>query len=40
VLERVSAQRAYTYTQKRTLADWTKEGMIIRASELKGRYER
>jgi hypothetical protein len=35
LLHRVQAQRAEVY--KRTVADWMKEGLIIRASELKER---
>jgi len=37
VLRRVRAQRAQTY--KRSVTDWMQEGVIIRASELKERYQ-
>ncbi len=37
VLQRVRAQRAQAY--KRTAAEWMEEGVIIRASELKKRYQ-
>ena len=37
VLERVRAQRAQAY--KRTVAEWTEIGAIIRGSDLKKRYQ-
>jgi hypothetical protein len=37
VLERVRAQRAHVH--KRTVAEWTEAGVIIRGSELKERYQ-
>ncbi len=37
VLQRVGRQRAVAY--KRSVADWMNEGRIIRASELKERYQ-
>jgi hypothetical protein len=37
-LRRVHGQRAQVY--KRTVADWQKEGLIIRGSELKERYQK
>jgi hypothetical protein len=37
VLQHVSAQRAAAY--KRTVADWMNEGLFIRTSELKERYQ-
>jgi hypothetical protein len=37
VLQHVRAQRAAAY--KRTVADWMNEGLFIRTSELKERYQ-
>jgi hypothetical protein len=36
VLQRVKAQRVQTY--KRTVADWMKDGLVLRGSDLRNRY--